>query len=791
MNFFKNLFSNKGVLGINARNVLYLRPFNPKKSIRFADNKIKSKKFLATRGIPVPKLYQSIANRKELENFNFNALPSSFVLKPNKGYGGEGIIPIIKKKANKFLTISENELNKQHLEDHILDILDGRFSLNNTKDKAFFEQLIVSDERIGKFAYKGLPDIRIIVHNLVPIMAMLRLPTKESQGKANLHMGAIGVGIDIAKGQATYSTYKNEIIEEIPEKGSIKGLKIPYWEEILIIASRIQLITNLGYLAADICIDKNSGPVLLEINARAGLGVQIANMAPLRNRLEQVGKIKITNPTKGVRVAKDLFGNVLEKEIKQISGKTVIKPIENIEIIKKNEVIKTSAQIDITRKKSRISRRYAEKIGLITKNKDSETLKIKFSLKGNRIITVMDIFDIEKEYDFIIGRQDLHNFLIEPSIISKKESTPAIIKKSDKELTNLSLEQIDQILFDADYKAKVINFIRPIKIGVHKRKYLNEDNYGPKIKYKEIPFNPIEEIEILEKIKFEEDDLSQIFKEKKDEIVLKLKLLEARSTPEFTEISKKLYGYPTLDEIENAKKILKDNQNKKIDENEHLLNFEETKKILEETLNKYGLYEWRIVAKRNIVSSCSIKKNKIILLKENAFFSRLKIEKLIAHEIETHLLTTENGSKQPYKIFQYGLKDYLKIQEGLAIYNVEKKLLLLFEENTKIAQLIVAMSMPDKTLLEIAEILEKEYGVDKRNAIGTAIKVKRGVGDENAKGVFTKDYLYYSGYKEIKKFLENGGDLKDLYLGKVNLEQIEKIKKMPFIQNPKHIPDWY
>ena len=159
---------------------------------------------------------------------------------------------------------------------------------------------------------------------------MLRLPTKESEGKANLHMGAVGVGIDIAKGQATYCTYKNKIIEELPEGlGKIRGLKIPYWDEILNISSRVQLITNLGYMAIDICIDKNSGPVLLEINARAGLGVQIANLAPLRKRLERIEGVKVTTPAKGVRIAKDMFGNIVEKEIEHLSGKQIIGTEEN------------------------------------------------------------------------------------------------------------------------------------------------------------------------------------------------------------------------------------------------------------------------------------------------------------------------------------------------------------------------------------------------------------------------------------------------------------------------------
>lgn len=796
MEFLKNIFKKNGLLGINARNVLYLRPFNPKKAIKLADNKIKSKQYLSTRGIPVPKLFQVIKGRKDLENFNFKILPQSFVLKPNKGYGGEGIIPIIGKDGNKFITISGKEISKDQLKKHILDILDGRFSINNSPDTAFFEQLIISDERIGKYSYKGLPDIRVIVHNLIPIMAMLRLPTKESDGKANLHMGAVGVGIDIAKGQTTYITYKNKIIDKIPEIGDIRGIKIPYWDEILLIASRIQLITNLGYMAVDICIDKNMGPVLLEINARAGLGVQIANMAPLRQRLEQVKKIKVTNPTKGVRVAKDLFGNVVEKEIQQISGKTVIKPVENIEIISKKGIIKIDAQIDTSKRNSKIRLAYAEKIELLKKNKDydpeNKKIKMKISIKGKRITTVLDIIEgKDKEYEIMIGRRDLTDFLIDPTLTTKKEVANQKNLITTK-IQETDYEKIDRILFEADTKAKVINYVKPIKISKEKRKFFEDNSYTPKIRYRPINFNPEEEIEILENLKFDESDLGQIFKEKKDEIVLKIKLIQNIGKESFTEISEKLYGKPSEEEIENAKKLLLRKSNEQETETDIEFNtHDETKEILENSIKSYKLTNWRILLKKNLVSACSTKKNKIILIKKDAKFSRLKIEKLIAHEIETHLLTSENGSLQPYKIFQYGFKDYLKIQEGLAIYNVEKKLYIPFTENKKIATFIVAMSMKDKTLKEIMNSLINDYKIDERNAFGTAIKVKRGVGDENAKGIFTKDYLYYSGYHKIKKFIENGGDLKDLYVGKINIEQLEKIKKMPFILKPQYLPNWY
>ncbi|MDA1061213.1 MAG: hypothetical protein O3B47_05500, partial [bacterium] len=429
------IFKSKGILGINARNLLYIRPYNKKKAIKMADDKIKTKQFLSAREIPVPKLYSIIKDSEELEKFDFSSLPTTFVLKPNKGFGGEGIIPVTDKRDGHYITAGGRQISREGMKDHIRDTLDGRFSIANVGDYAFFEQYIVADERIGKYSYEGLPDIRIVVHNLIPVMAMLRLPTKESEGKANLHLGAVGVGIDIAKGECTYIAYKNRIIEELPDGlGKIKGLQIPFWDEILTISSKVQLITNLGYMAVDICIDKNSGPVLLEINARAGLGVQIANLAPLRRRLERIEGVKVTNPAKGVRIAKDMFGNIVQKEIEQISGKPVVSTQETIEIIQKKGTFKIPAIIDTSRTVSIIDEETAEKAGLLedTQNYEDEksTLKLKFTLKNKRIQTIVDVENIShKEHKFILGSRDLKDFLIDTSANTKSPQKSSKIKK--------------------------------------------------------------------------------------------------------------------------------------------------------------------------------------------------------------------------------------------------------------------------------------------------------------------------------------------------------------------------
>lgn len=324
----------RGILGMNARNLSYIGPNNPKKAINLANDKLLSKSVLGAAGIPVPEVYGIIRNRYELENFKWETLPKSFVLKPNRGMGGEGIKIIYGKKNDDKWILSEGRtVELEDFKSHILNIFDGFYSLFGGEDIAFLEERIKINNSLKPYSYRGIPDIRVIVYNKVPVMAMLRLSTKESGGKANLHQGGIGVGIDIATGITTQAIQHDQMIEKTPDtKLKLSGIRVPYWKTILEIAIQCQKASGLGYVGVDIAIDKEKGPVVLEINAHAGLSIQIANLAPLKYRLQKVRGLKIKNEAHAIRVAQDLFGGEIEQEIEDISGKQILGIVENVKI---------------------------------------------------------------------------------------------------------------------------------------------------------------------------------------------------------------------------------------------------------------------------------------------------------------------------------------------------------------------------------------------------------------------------------------------------------------------------
>lgn len=268
-----------GVLSINRRNSDYILKYNPRKRFPLVDDKLKTKKLAIEAGIAVPPLYEIIKYEHQIKKIDQTLEPyTDFVIKPAHGTGGEGIVVITNRILNHYRQINGQLLSTQDISYHLSCLLSGAYSLGGHADYAIIEHRVVVDPIFREVNYEGVPDIRIITLLGYPVTAMARLPTRNSDGKANLHLGAIGVGINLNTGQTTYGVYQNQLIDFHPDTlASITGLTIPHWNKILHIAASCYELTGLGYLGIDIVLDKDQGPLMLELNARPGLNIQLAN----------------------------------------------------------------------------------------------------------------------------------------------------------------------------------------------------------------------------------------------------------------------------------------------------------------------------------------------------------------------------------------------------------------------------------------------------------------------------------------------------------------------------------
>jgi alpha-L-glutamate ligase-like protein len=283
-----------GLMGIGQRNADYVLMYNPRKFYPRVDDKLITKRLAIEAGLPVPELYAHISEEHEIAELHDKLKPyDQFVVKPAHGSGGDGILVISGRRGEKYRRSNGHLMGRDEFEHHLSNALSGLFSLGGHPDHLLIEYCVQFDPIFDQVSYKGVPDVRIIVFLGYPVMAMIRLPTRLSDGKANLHQGAIGVGIDIPTGTTQRGVWGTEIIKEHPDtEHSIVGLEIPRWGDLLNMASRCYELSGLGYVGVDFVLDRNKGPMILELNARPGLSIQMANGNGLLHRLQKVEALK-------------------------------------------------------------------------------------------------------------------------------------------------------------------------------------------------------------------------------------------------------------------------------------------------------------------------------------------------------------------------------------------------------------------------------------------------------------------------------------------------------------------
>lgn len=293
-----------GVMGLNHRNGDYILQYNRRHLYPLVDDKVLCKQRLQEYGLPVPKMIAIVRSMRQAAHIeDLLGDYDEFVIKPAHGSGGDGIVVITDRKANYFVDSDGRLVEPEFLEHHLTNVIGGLYSLGGQPDVAMIESLVHFDPAFSRLTYRGVPDIRVIVYRGYPVMAMSRLPTHQSHGKANLHQGAIGVGIDLASGCTFGGVSGNRAVSVHPDTGAeIAGFEVPGWPRILSMAAWCYEAVGLGYLGVDIVLDRDLGPLILELNARPGLNIQLANRSGLATRLEAVDAMEEQHSTPEQRV---------------------------------------------------------------------------------------------------------------------------------------------------------------------------------------------------------------------------------------------------------------------------------------------------------------------------------------------------------------------------------------------------------------------------------------------------------------------------------------------------------
>jgi len=242
-----------------------------------------------------------------------------------------------------------------------------------------------------------------------------------------------------------------------------------------------------------------------------------------------------------------------------------------------------------------------------------------------------------------------------------------------------------------------------------------------------------------------EDDISVLLARKANELKLFLELIKARNSPVFLEISKQIYGSSDEELLKHAKNWLKLTSG---NPSTFHFNSKVLKEKLEEEIQKMNI-DVKVKLRKFLSSKAAAGVN-TIGLKANAMFSHEDFVRILAHEVETHILRTLNGMNQNLKsVFYYGFPraasqtgGYLKTEEGLALFQEERSGILSAKRKRIIAARVLSIYLMDRENLdfnEIFDILTREHKFSASIAFEICERTFRA-------GGFTKDQIYLKGY---------------------------------------------
>ncbi len=793
--FFKTYW----LLWQNARNLKYIKGFNTKIARRLADSKLKTKEFLWAKWVAVPETLAVLKRHDEITKELVDWLKPPFVIKPNNGFWWKGIIVIDSRDASgNFVSNTGDSYSVEQIVLHLLNVLDGFFSLSGSRDKVMIEKKIEINKEVQILGTFGLPDIRIIVFNMVPVMAMLRVPTVQSKWKANLHSWACAAWIDIGTWKLTYMTQFSKIIKSIPWIGDIRGLIIPDWDKMLEIAVKVQKETNIWYLGCDIVMDDIEWPLLLEMNIRPWLEVQVANMARLKDRLERVEGIYINSVEKWVRLGRDLFSWDIEEKIRNLSGKKVVWAREYITISHKDKKHKYLAEIKSGRNISIVDREFLENVLKIdTKKEKKSKILLKILLLGEEKkvnFTVKDLGSV----NIILWLNALRWFLIDP-FKYKRGELPVSENNEYEKTTNIAVKRnyesqiskIDKKIIKIDKKLLILKYITPLNVAKERKKFIKSSGeYIPQFEYSPMILKLDEFEKEIKDLEVPDIPLSGIYKRKQQEVLSKIKFLQAFKKWDakgMTKYSKRIFGKIESNNLEYVKEVLWDKP--VLRKEEEFLNYEEISKYIKKFNHIYWI---ALKLKKSDKNARFTMKWDQLLFREGSVVGKKEMRSIVAHEIEGHYLRKLNGKNMKYGIFKQGTARYLEIDEWIAIYNQNRFLNTFDRKYYGIFEwyYLVDFALKNSYKQLVDEIMDM-CNYDLERAFNRILRLKRWMKDISDDGVFVKDVVYLNGLKKVESFIHEWWDLKELYLWKVWLEDLQELKQSYFMKlsfNESKIP---
>ena len=358
----------------------------------------------------------------------------------------------------------------------------------------------------------------------------------------------------------------------------------------------------------------------------------------------------------------------------------------------------------------------------------------------------------------------------------------------DKKKKSMTLEEVSTKLEKLRLPTALV--FTPLNLEVERKKFFNSDIYSPYFKYRIVKNSNekiLQELSKVEEISDIDPRVSQFYVDLIKSKGQTNELMNAvGNNLRVSEISKERFGIPSEKLYRNACRVLRGTfNNYRLIKNpslkkESLLDFNDIVNVFDLVFEELGLSDWQVYKSQNMAKN-GMKvgiKRKQILVNPEIHKSRFKLKKSIVHEVGTHVLRSINGFSTNFAALgNANLPSYLDIEEGLATYNESDMGLLTETGLKKKAALIFAIKNGEQ--MTFRELYNCLLGIfPKYAAFDIVYRVKRGLADTAKPGIYTKDIVYFRGFRRVKNSLEKDNSLYNkLYSGKISLKQVSWVEE--------------
>ena len=337
--------------------------------------------------------------------------------------------------------------------------------------------------------------------------------------------------------------------------------------------------------------------------------------------------------------------------------------------------------------------------------------------------------------------------------------------------------EIDARLTEIERRVNLLVNITPVNAAEAWADFERSDfGTAPTLRLRPLDFDPdltLRDLYDLEIEKVDDPALHTLFRAKRDEIARQVTVLEDRDTSRFLYGSLLLYGGVTPPLTTAAEELLEAIPPQAPGTQTVTAGAfaDAAREEFERYRAVYPDFPVRVEV-RDDISELMVSFGHL-LIPESAAFRTDRVEPLLHHEVGTHVVTYQNGARQPLTLLTIGLPGYDETQEGLAVLaeyltgGLDPRRLRVLAARV----LAVGKMLDGADFLDIFESLRTDHRIPTRTAWSIAIRVVVGGGS-------VKDAIYLRGITRILEALAEGSRLDVLLVGKLALDHIPLVQDL-------------